>query len=301
MLNFRFLSQSWRRAATLLAALGALALLPGAAAATTVRLQTPLGTIEIELFDSAAPRTVANFLAYVNSGAYQRSFFHRSVPGFVLQGGGYTWDAAAGTARRIPAAAPVANEFSPERSNVRGTVAMAKIEGNPDSATSEWFINLADNSANLDAQNGGFTVFGRVTGNGMAVVDAIAGLRRANAGGAFTSMPLLSWPANGQIGQEHLVLVSSATALVPETERLFGYLESAYAEFLAPASVAGITAASSPSMSLDGYYFRHYPALNAYVGTRNGRLLYLGPASGHSVLDLGPVSDWVAIAGRAGF
>jgi len=74
----------------------------------------------------------------------------------------------------------VPNEFSPSRSNVRGTIAMAKLDGDPDSATNEWFINLGDNSANLDKQNGGFTVFGRVLDPGMDVVDTIAALDTSN-------------------------------------------------------------------------------------------------------------------------
>lgn len=154
-------------------------------------MQTALGDIGIELFDSAAPLTVANFMNYVNSGAYANSFIHRSVPGFIIQGGGYTWNGSIPVA--IAQNPPVVNEFDPSRSNVRGTIAMAKLSGDPNSATSQWFFNLADNSANLDYQNGGFTVFGQVIGNGMDVVDAIAALPVYNVGGAFTNLPLRNY------------------------------------------------------------------------------------------------------------
>ncbi|MDD5028626.1 MAG: peptidylprolyl isomerase, partial [Rhodoferax sp.] len=145
--------------------------------ATTVRVETALGVIDIELYDSAAPATVANFLSYLQGGAFDSTFFHRSMPGFVIQGGGYVWNTSTNKVAPVAAKAPVVNEFSAARSNLRGTVAMAKLDGDPDSATSQWFVNLADNAANLDAQNGGFTVFGKVVGNGMAVVDAIAAIQ----------------------------------------------------------------------------------------------------------------------------
>lgn len=164
-----------------------------------VKLQTSLGTIDIELLDTEAPLTVANFLSYVNSGAYNNSIIHRSIPNFIIQGGGFTNVLGA-----IPANAPVVNEFSATRSNLRGTIAMAKVDGNPNSATNGWFINLSDNSANLDNQNGGFTVFGRVVGNGMQVADAIAALPV----GVYPNFPLLTPLVNGQLTQANLVAVS---------------------------------------------------------------------------------------------
>lgn len=158
--------------------------------ATIVEFQTVLGNFEVNLFDQTTPATVTNFLNYVNNGAYTDSIFHRVEPGFVLQGGGFTYDGSL-PFNDVPANPAVVNE--PELSNVRGTIAMAKLSGDPNSATSQWFINLDDNVANLDAQNGGFTVFGVVTGNGMDVVDALAALPRFDFGGAFATLPLQNY------------------------------------------------------------------------------------------------------------
>ena len=143
--------------------------LPGLAG-TFVRLESNLGDFEMELFDTNAPATVANFLRYVDSGRYVRTIVHRSDPTFVLQSGGYAL--RSNTLAKVPTFGAVTNE--PGLSNLRGTVAMAKLGGNPNSATSQWFINLRDNSANLDSQNGGFTVFARVFGNGMRVADSMS-------------------------------------------------------------------------------------------------------------------------------
>ena len=132
-----------------------------------VEIETNLGTIEITLHPEVAPGHVENFLNYVNDGDYSNSFFHRSVPGFIIQAGGFAYSNQQFS--YVPADPAVPNEFN--LSNVRGTVAMAKLGSDPDSATNQWFINLADNAANLDNQNGGFTVFGTVT-SGMAIADA---------------------------------------------------------------------------------------------------------------------------------
>jgi len=157
-----------------------------------VCVESSLGNFCIELFDEVAPRTVTNFLKYVTDGDYNNTFIHRSVPGFVIQGGGFRYTGGT-TVVEVPKDAAVPNEFS--RSNLRGTLAMAKFGNDPNSATSEWFINLGDNSANLDGQNGGFTVFGQVIGNGMAVVDAMAARTPRdlsfNLGAAFTDVPML--------------------------------------------------------------------------------------------------------------
>jgi peptidyl-prolyl cis-trans isomerase A (cyclophilin A) len=166
-------------------------------------METSFGNIDIELLDSVAPRTVANFMKYVNDGDFTNSFIHRSVPGFVIQGGGFTF--VNGEVADVPTDPPVTNEFS--RSNLRGTIAMAKLGGDPNSATSQWFFNLANNSASLDSQNGGFTVFGQVIGSGMNVVDAIAALPVWNAGTAFTELPLIGFSGIGNIRQENLVLI----------------------------------------------------------------------------------------------
>jgi len=137
------------------------------AANTRLLIETDCGDIQVTLYDDTAPVTVANFLSYVNNGDYDNTFFHRSVVGFILQGGGF--EVITNVITQIPQMDPIANEFG--ASNIRGTLAMAKLSGDPDSATSQWFINLADNSTNLDNQNGGFTVFGQV--DNMSVVDNI--------------------------------------------------------------------------------------------------------------------------------
>ena len=192
------------------------------AAATTVRIETSLGAIYVELFDDIAPLTVANFLAYVAGGAYANSFVHRNVPGFIIQGGGFVWDTASGPVA-ITQRAPVANEF--KRSNLRGTIAMAKLGNDPNSATSQWFINLGNNAANLDNQNGGFTVFGQVIGDGMQIVDAISALTTVNASGGdpngvFAALPRISAPGLSGYTAANLVMLSSVSAIPTANQAL---------------------------------------------------------------------------------
>lgn len=181
-----------------------------------VCMESTLGDFCLHLFRDTASRTVANFLKYVTDGDYDNAIIHRSAltanyQPFVLQTGGYTLDN--GRVLEIPADAPVLNEFG--RSNRRATVAMAKLANRPSSATNQWFVNLGDNSANLDHQNGGFTVFAEVV-TGMDVVDAIASLRRAKLealGPAFTEVPVTSAYGINTLQTSDLVLIQHAYAL----------------------------------------------------------------------------------------
>lgn len=182
-------------------------------AQTLVVIETSLGQIPITLYDTETPLAVENFLGYVERGDYGNTIFHRSMLGFVLQTGGFmVADPASGVlVEAIPTQPPVVNEFS--RSNLRGTIARAKSDGDPDSATSQWFVNLDDNSSNLDGQNGGFTVFGRVTD--MAVVDEIAARPVLDLGGAFSDLPLLELETSAPVEHDDLIVIKSVT-VVPE-------------------------------------------------------------------------------------
>ena len=177
------------------------------------RFDSVMGDINVRMFQTETPGTVANFQAYADAGDYDNNFIHRSVPGFIIQGGMATWSDNPAAASDIETHPPITNE--PGISNVRGTIAMAKLGDNPDSATSQWFFNTSDNSANLDVQNGGFTVFGTVVGDGMAVVDAINALPTYNAGGPYSDLPLRSEPTDS-IHTEHLVLFNSISEITDE-------------------------------------------------------------------------------------
>lgn len=162
---------------------------PASFGGTIVRINTSLGDYSIELLDDIAPATVQNFLNYVNRDAYDATYLHRVISGFVVQGGGFTFQPFVGPIPVVPDP-PVVNEFSV--SNTRGTVAMAKVEGDPNSATNQWFVSLVDNSDNLDNSNGGFTVFGNVLGDGMDVLDAIAALPFISLGVNASEAPFIT-------------------------------------------------------------------------------------------------------------
>jgi|GEM_PF-6184557 len=205
----------FKKPALALAAVGLALFCPAAASANTVvffDFGPTYGNVEIELFDYATPKTVQNFLNYVNGaganhGTYDNSIVHRSIPSFIIQGGAIT-----NTFAGIPTDPPVVNEFN--TSNVRGTISMAKLDQQPNSATDSWFINLGDNSSNLDHQNGGFTVFGQVINNTMTAVDKIAAVPTFNSQG-LANLPLSNYTqadanANKPPTDANLVILSQA-------------------------------------------------------------------------------------------
>lgn len=146
------------------------------AEAPRVKLETTKGTVVLELYPDKAPKTVENFLGYVERGFYDGTVFHRVIPGFVIQGGGFTADYERKATRE-----PVANESDNGLDNDRGTISMARTR-DPHSATTQFFINLADNE-NLNRRGGqwGYAVFGKVV-EGMDVIDAIAAVETGAAG-----------------------------------------------------------------------------------------------------------------------
>ena len=137
-----------------------------------------MGEIVIALDTEKAPVTVANFLKYVGEKFFDGTIFHRVIPDFMIQGGGFTPDMA-----QKENGAPIANEASNGLKNDRGTLAMARTS-DPDSATAQFFINLKDNAFlnYADSANPGYAVFAKVT-EGMDVVDAIAAVKTAQKGG----------------------------------------------------------------------------------------------------------------------
>lgn len=151
--------------------------------ATQVDIVTSQGTIRVDLNDQAAPKTVANFLRYVDEGFYDNTVFHRVIRGFMIQGGGFTKDMGRKSTHKA-----VAYEGDNGLANNRGTLAMARTQ-DPNSATSQFFINQVDNSfLNHGARGGpGYTVFGSVLA-GMDIVDEIAATNTHTVG-PFQNVP----------------------------------------------------------------------------------------------------------------
>ena len=141
-----------------------------------IKFETTMGDIEIELYPDEAPLSTENFLAYVRSEFFTGTVFHRVIPGFMVQGGGFTTEM-----QNKPTEAPIRNEADNGLKNLRGTLSMARTS-DPHSATSQFFINLVDNAfLNKSAGNDGYAVFGKVT-VGMDVVDAMAKVETGRSG-----------------------------------------------------------------------------------------------------------------------
>jgi cyclophilin family peptidyl-prolyl cis-trans isomerase len=226
----------------------------------TVRLDYgSLGTIDVLLLERGAPLSVQNFLGYATNNTYDGTVIHRIEPGpppFVIQGGGFRTN---GTDISPPGTPTVPNEFSASRPNVRGTLAYAKLGSDPNSATTEWFINLSDN-ANLNDQNGGFTVFGRVV-SGMAVADAIAALTRVNAtpiNSAWNSFPvtrttspdLPARPATATPVPDQMVVLNDVAVVAPATPVTYSVVSNSAPSIVTPTVSGGaLTLTYAPGVS----------------------------------------------------
>lgn len=161
----------------LLLALFTLLFAQGILANPVVVLETTKGNITIELFEKEAPATVQNFLAYVDEGFYNGTIFHRVIPDFVVQGGGFNKNLS-----KKETKAPIQNEAKAALKNLRGTISMARLSA-PHSATSQFFINLRDNPAlDYKPHNMGYTVFGKIDDTNMMPVDQISYVETGTTG-----------------------------------------------------------------------------------------------------------------------
>ncbi len=186
-----------------------------------VRMSTTEGVMTLRMRKDVAPNTVLNFQTYMDAGNFDNMFFTRSIPGFIIQGGSLQIDAN-NEVIEGPIRSPVVNEFN--LSNIRGTMAMAKAGGDPNSATNQFFFNLADNSSNLNNQNGGFTVFAQVANSsGLAVMDAIAANKTFDlsaqmgpfAATGVTDVPVRSDDAANKLDpSNHLIVVRRVEQLM---------------------------------------------------------------------------------------
>ena len=222
---------------------------------TAIRMTTVLGTMDIGLFGQQRPVTVANFLNYVDQGRYfltdptthqpASSFIHRSIQNFVIQGGGFIGTVNTANTAIQPTSVltfpAIPNESG--LSNKRGTIAMAQFGTDQNSATSQWFINLADNGGpphNLDIRNnneGPYTVFGRLTPASLTVLDAIAAVPIHNfsgSGAAFEFLPLRNWDGHTAVQVLNLVSIPGIARISPLT---FSVMSNAPA--IADATISG--------------------------------------------------------------
>lgn len=202
--------------------------------------QGAIHPVDISLFDTVASGTVSNFLSYVDDSSYDNLLIQRNVPGFVIQAGAYTYDESLndgsfsydgngqynGGLQLVTPKDSIQNEF--KLSNVRGTLAMARLGGQVNSASNQWFINLGNNNS-LDSVDEGFTVFGKVLGNGMGTIDLVSGIPAYNLNDDFnsvdivdfTAIPLVDYTISSTINdiiKNNLVVINSIDRLFKVTD-----------------------------------------------------------------------------------
>lgn len=218
---------------------------------TTVRFETNIGDIDIELYDEQAPATVQNFLNYVNNGDYDGTVIHRSDPGFVIQGGGYRYSGN-GDFSTVSTDSPIVLEA--ELSNTKGTLAMARTTA-PNSATNQWFINLVDNSSYLDASgsSAGYAVFGKVI-RGMEVVKLIESFLRvdfssSNLGQVTNKFPIYGFFSGTGVTLDNTVEINHAYVLSDK--------------FQINAGLSG--AWFNPETNGQGFYLEVLPSINLLI------------------------------------
>ncbi|VAW45145.1 Peptidyl-prolyl cis-trans isomerase PpiB [hydrothermal vent metagenome] len=183
--------------------------------ATKVRFETTVGDIEIDLYDVEAPVTVENFLNYVNRGDYDETVIHRSVPGFVFQGGAFRYSGSS-SFQTVSTDSPIVNEY--QIPNTEGTIAMARLPG-ANTATNQWFFNLTDNTSILDpsSTDAGFAVFGKVT-KGLEVLKLIESFFRinfssSNLGQVTNEFPIFGFFSGSAVTLENTVKINRAYVL----------------------------------------------------------------------------------------
>jgi cyclophilin family peptidyl-prolyl cis-trans isomerase len=227
-----------------------------------VSLVTSAGNLLLELDPAKAPVSVNNFLSYVRQGFYTNTLFHRVISGFVVQGGGYKVFEAPNVFESITRQAAITNE--PGISNLAGTVAMAKLGDDPNSATSEFFFSLGNNSSNLDNQNGGFSVFGRVSDASRTVLTTLGsvptssyavklrtnGTTPAATNFSFTDIPINQTPVPAAIDQSLLVKINSVTPVAVLSYAITTHPDSAVATAVLNGTDLEITSVGPGNTSL---------------------------------------------------
>jgi len=238
----------------------AIALSSLTAHATIVEFETSLGNFKVNLHDENTPITVQNFLSYVNDGSYDNTIIHRTVENFVVQGGGAKFEGTL-PPTWIETKGEITNE--PVYSNVTATISMAKRGGQINSATSQWFINLKDNSTALDPVDsiggGAYAVFGEVIEDGMSVVNAIADVPRCDTGhGGFAEVPMPNYTteqcadSSHVPGQENFVTIYSVTIVNSASntaDSLSPVANTLYVEPTTPPPSGGDNSSSGGSMA----------------------------------------------------